>query len=213
MTEMNEAAIFECCRKVWQSEADSLACLIKMMDPDGLAAVVKLLANCKANKSRILTTGVGTSGAAAKKIAHTLSCIEIPAFFLSPADGVHGALGALQPGDTLIAISKGGGTEEIIKILPAIKSKGAKLIGVTENESSKLAQASDLLLKVRVEKEPDPFNMLATASTLAVIAVFDAIAVVLMEYTGYTKEQFLVIHPGGAVGQRLLHQKGGINTK
>lgn len=201
---MDREQIFEQVKYVWTTEAASVENLKNTVDLQAVASVIELIAGCKNNKGRVLTAGVGTSGAAAKKIAHSLSCVEIPAFFLSPADGVHGALGALQSDDVVIAISKGGGTEEIMKIVPAVKAKGAKLIGITENENSGLAEASDLLIKVKVDKEPDPFNMLATASTMAVIAVFDAIAISLMYYTGYKKEQFAVIHPGGAVGERLI---------
>jgi D-arabinose 5-phosphate isomerase GutQ len=110
----------------------------------------------------------------------------------------------VQRGDVVIAISKGGQTREIVNLLPAIQAKRAFLIGVTENADSVLARHSDLLLRVTVEREPDAFNMLATSSTLAVIAVFDAVCIALMEVTGYTKSQFALIHPGGTVGDRLL---------
>lgn len=199
--------IYEVMQGVWTNESNAIDNLKKTVDLKKMVLVIEMLAKCKANRGRILTTGVGTSAAAAKKIAHTLSCIEIPSFFISPVDGVHGALGAVQADDVVIAISKGGGTEEILKIVPAIKTKYAKLIGVTENENSKLALESDIVLKVKVEKEPDPFNMLATSSTMAVIAVFDAIAIALMDYTQYRKEQFAIIHPGGAVGERLLKEE------
>ena len=192
---------------VWSVEANSISNLKNVIDFNALESVIEILCECKQNKGRVVTVGVGTSGVAARKVAHTLSCIEIPSFFLSAADGVHGALGALQKGDVVVAISKGGGTEEILKILPAVSTKGAKLIGVTEKDDSPLAKASDVTFKVTVEREPDPFNMLATASTMAVIAAFDAVAIALMQYTGYRKEQFAVIHPGGAVGERLIKGK------
>jgi D-arabinose 5-phosphate isomerase GutQ len=144
--------------------------------------------------------------AAARKIAHSLCCVERPAAFLSPGDAVHGGLGLVQPGDVVIAISKGGNTREILNLLEAVRAKQAFLVAVTENPGSALARLSDLLLKVRVEREPDTFNMLATASTMAVLAVFDAVCIALMERTGYTREQFAVIHPGGAVGDRLLER-------
>jgi KpsF/GutQ family protein len=204
---MNRDQMWEHIQQVWTVEANSVENLKETIDQNAIAAVVELLAECKNKNGRVLAAGVGTSGAAARKIAHSLSCIEVPAMFLSPADGVHGALGAVQKGDVVIAISKGGNTEEIMKIVPSIKAKGARLIGVTENENSKLAQASDLLLKVKVEKEPDPFNMLATASTMAVIAAFDAVAIALMYETGYSRDQFAVIHPSGAVGERLVTNK------
>lgn len=116
---------------------------------------------------------------------------------------MHGGLGLVQPEDVVIAISKGGNTREIVSLIPSIRTKGARLIGVTENGNSVLAQGADLWLEVRVEREPDPFNMLATASTLAVLAVFDAVCIAVMQMTGYTREQFVLIHPGGAVGERL----------
>ena len=204
----NKQHIWEKVQNVWTIESESVKKLKDTMDPEAIAAAIEIIVACKNSKGRVVTTGAGTSGVAAKKITHTLSCVEIPSLFMSPADAVHGAMGALQQGDVFIAISKGGNTEEIVKLIPAIKAKGAKLIGVTENEKSKLGQASDVVLKVAVEKEPDPFNMLATASTMAVIATFDAMAVALMEITGYKREQFAIIHPGGAVGERLLNKEG-----
>jgi KpsF/GutQ family protein len=187
--------------QVWRAEAAAIAALEHVVDSEAFRRCVAALADCR---GRILTTGCGTSAAAAKKIAHSLCCIERPAAFLNPTDAVHGGLGLVQPGDVVIAISKGGGTRELLNLVPACKTKRAFLIAVTENPDSPLARAADLLLRVKVEREPDPFNMLATASTLAVIAVFDAVCVALMHLTGYTREQFAVIHPGGAVGERLL---------
>jgi D-arabinose 5-phosphate isomerase GutQ len=113
----------------------------------------------------------------------------------------------LQREDVLILITKGGNTMEVVNLIHACKEKGAYLIGVTENPDSILAKQADLLLKVKVRAEPCPFNMLATASTMAVIAVFDAICIALMNTTGYTREQFALIHPGGAVGERLMQTK------
>jgi KpsF/GutQ family protein len=192
---------------VWEQEAVSIRILKDKVDTGVITRIVDIIANCKKNNGRVITAGVGTSAAAAKKIAHTFSCIEIPSFFLSPGDSVHGALGSVQKGDVVIAVSKGGGTREVLNMLPAVKSKKAVLIGVTENMDSELAKTSDIVLKIEVEREPDPFNMLATASTMVIIAVFDAISIVLMETTGYKKEQFALIHPGGAVGERLAKKE------
>ena len=182
-------------------EANSIANLINTISYESVLDAVKLIGDCK---GKVIVAGCGTSAAAARKIAHSLCCVERPSCYLNPADAVHGALGLLQKDDIFILISKGGNTREILSMIPACKTKGAKLIGVTENPDSALAGESDILLKIKVDKEPCPFNMLATASTMAVIAVFDAICIALMHYTGYTKEQFAVIHPGGAVGDRLL---------
>jgi len=186
---------------VWSVGARELDRLAATIDRNALVRCVETIALCR---GRIVTSGAGTSAAAARKIAHSLSCIERPAFFLEPSDAVHGALGSVQPGDVAILISKGGGTGEVVRLLPGLKAKQAFIVGVTENEGSQLARESDLVLKVRVEAEADEFNMLATTSTMAVVAVFDAICVALIARTGYTREQFAVIHPGGAVGERLL---------
>lgn len=184
-------------------EAESIARLTQELDQDTVLAVAKALMSCK---GKVILSGCGTSAMAARKIAHSLSCIEIPALFLSPADAVHGALGVLQQEDILILISKGGNTQELVNLIPACKTKGALLIGVSENPASVIARQADIYLKVKVAQEPCCFNMLATASTLAVIATFDAICIALMQMTGYTREQFAVIHPGGAVGERLLNK-------
>jgi KpsF/GutQ family protein len=162
--------------------------------------VVKLIMDCK---GKIITTGCGTSAAAAKKIAHTLSCIECPALFLSPSDAVHGGLGVVQKQDIVVVFSKGGETQEINNIIPSCKVKGATIIAITESEDSYIARGADALLKIKISKEPDDFNMLATSSILATIAVFDAICIAITRFRGYTKEQFAVIHPGGKVGNNL----------
>lgn len=188
-------------RRCIEMEAASVAKLLQDMNEDAVLATANAIADCK---GRIILSGCGTSAMAAKKIAHSLNCIERPALFLTPSDAVHGGLGVVQPGDIVILVSKGGGTKELVNLLPACKTKHATVIAVSENPESVLAQNADIYLKVKVDREPCRFNMLATASTMAVIAMFDAICIALMQMTGYTKEQFAVIHPGGAVGDRLL---------
>lgn len=185
---------------VWDTGAKEIARLTGNVDRQVLVRCVEILAACR---GRIVTMGCGTSAAAARKVAHSLSCIERPAFFLIPSDAPHGGLGAVQQGDVAILFSKGGGTIELRNLLPSLKAKKVTLITATENPDSPLARESNLVLKIKVEREADSFNMLATTSTMAVVAVFDAICIVLMEYMGYTREQFAVIHPHGAVGDRL----------
>jgi len=200
----SEKQLWDKALHVWTTGSQELSALRDHVNPQTFIECLKAIAGCK---GRIVTSGAGTSAAAARKIAHSLSCIERPAFFLSPADAVHGGLGSVQKGDVAVLISKGGGTREIINLIQPLKAKEVFIIGVTENEESVLARNADLMLKVKVEREADPFNMLATTSTMAVVAVFDAICIALMEHTGYTREQLAVIHPGGAVGERL--GKGG----
>jgi KpsF/GutQ family protein len=189
---------------VWDNAAKEISRLASSVDRSAMARCVEMLAACR---GRIVTMGCGTSAAAARKVAHSLSCIERPAFFLSPSDAPHGALGAVQPGDVVLLFSKGGGTRELQDLVPSLKAKKVALVTATENEDSVLARQSDLVLKVKVEREADAFNMLATTSTMAVVAVFDAICIALMEHTGYTREKFAVIHPHGAVGDRLTGGK------
>lgn len=201
---MTDSEILSEINRCLTMEAESIAALRQSLEQEAVLAAAKALMNCK---GKVILSGCGTSAMAARKVAHSLSCIEIPALFLSPADAVHGALGVLQREDILILISKGGNTQELVNLIPACKTKGALLIGVSENPESVIAGQADIYLKVKVEQEPCRFNMLATASTLAVIATFDAICIALMQMTGYTREQFAVIHPGGAVGERLLNKR------
>ena len=199
---MTDQEVLSEVRRTIREEAESLQKLADRIDETSVLKAAKALQNCK---GKVILTGCGTSGMAAKKIAHTLSCIEVPALYMSPADAVHGDLGVLQKDDILVLISKGGNTSELLALIPACKTKQALLIGVSENPESRIARSADIYLEVKVDREPDRFNMLATASTLAVISLFDAICIALTQMTGYTREQFAVIHPHGAVGERLLN--------
>ena len=187
--------------RVLDTEATALRRLKDTLPMPVMVSIVHDLANCR---GKIIISGCGTSAMAARKIAHSLNCIERPAAFLSPSDAVHGGMGLLRAEDILILISKGGNTSELISMIPVCRAKKATLIGVSENTDSVIARQADIFLPIHIEREPCPFNMLATASILAVISAFDAICIALMRYMNYTKEQFSVIHPGGAVGERLI---------
>ncbi len=182
------------------AEIEALKTMKSSLSVSQIESTVKTINNCG---GKVLLSGCGTSAMAAKKIAHSLCCIDIPAAFISPSDAVHGGLGIIQADDVVIMISKGGNTKEIINMIPACKSIKSTLIGVTENPYSALGMEADIQLVIKVEKEACKFNMLATSSTLAVISVFDAICIALMELRGFTKKRFAVIHPNGAVGERL----------
>lgn len=183
-----------------RTESDALSELASNYRIDQVQHVIDAIQACT---GKVVTSGCGTSGTAARKIAHTLSCVECPALFLEPADAVHGGLGVVQPGDVVILFTKGGQTEEMTSLIKPCQEKGAVVIGVTQNADSDLGRMSDILLEVRIGSEPDPFDMLATASILAVLAMFDAITIELMQRRRFTKAQFALIHPGGAVGKRL----------
>lgn len=180
------------------------ATITKLKETVDMEILTTLVHKIGEKKGKVIVSGCGTSGVGAKKIVHSLSCVSIPAVYLNPADAVHGSMGIITGDDIVILISKGGNTIELTNLLDSIKAQKPYIVGVGENEASTIGQAADLFINVSVEQEPDRFNMLATASTLAVISVFDAVCIALMTYTAFTKEQFGINHPGGAVGDRLL---------
>ncbi len=173
---------------------------LKGLDKGLLRQAARVLADCK---GVVHTSGCGTSAMAAQKVAHSLCCVEIHAAYLNPSDAVHGGLGRLKTGDVIIFFSKGGNTNELVGMVDTCKAKDVTIITVSEDPRSSLARCADVYLPVKVDREPCPFNSLATASTLAEIAVFDAICILLMYRAGYSREAFLLIHPGGAVGEKL----------
>jgi D-arabinose 5-phosphate isomerase GutQ len=185
------------------TEAKAILDILAYLDEESFAKAVNAI--CKSE--RIITCASGSSGIAAKKLAHSLCCVERPAKFMSPAEAVHGGLGCVQQGDTVIMVSRGGKTVELLPIIDVVKKKKATLVAVTENVDSPLALNADILIPMHIEKETDRLNVMATASFVATIAIFDAIIVAVMEETDYKKEQFALIHPGGAVGELLKQYK------
>jgi len=165
---------------------------------------VELLAR---TKGRVVLTGVGKSGLICKKIAATLSSTGTPAFFLHPTDAAHGDLGMLRGEDTVIAVSNSGETEELLTIIPLIKSFGIPVIAITSNPKSSLARLSDIVLDLKVEKEACPLNLAPTTSTTLTLALGDAIAAALMKKKGFKAEDFARFHPGGKLGIRLSKVK------
>ena len=180
-------------------ESDSILATRDAIDPSVFAQAVDILSAAP----RIGTTGCGHSGIACMHFAHSLCCIERPARFLSPAEAVHGASGFLKEGDVLVWASRGGKTDELFSILDICRTKKVTVIGVTENLDSPLAQLSDVIVPMKVTAETDRYNSQGTSSFTALSAVFDALQTAVIEETGYQNEQFALIHPGGAVGERL----------
>ncbi|ROR07879.1 SIS domain-containing protein [Erwinia sp. JUb26] len=184
----------------WQTYRQALTALETELDRPQWQAVLDALATCR---GKIAVTGIGTSGIAARKIAHMLACIEHPAIWLSAADAAHGDIGFLREGDVLIMLSRGGNSDELTRLLPTVKAKNTTLIAVTENAASAIAQQADLLLLMPKSQEVDPLQMLATTSIISVLAVFDAMVAALMSRSGYSKETLQAVHPGGNVGKVL----------
>lgn len=173
--------------------------MLNYFDEEAFSKAVELLANAE----RIGASGCGHSGIICRHFAHLMCCIERPARFISPAEAVHGATGYLQEGDVCLFASRGGKTKELMPIVDICKAKGVKIITVTENMESPLAEAADVVLKQYVNRETDRYNAQGTTSTTALCMIFHALQAALIEETDYKNEQFALIHPGGAVGERL----------
>ena len=187
-------------RKVLETEMKSIGDLIKKLNNNYVMAV-ELMFECK---GRVVVSGIGKSGLIGRKIASTLASTGTPAFFLDPAEGVHGDLGMIMNGDIALLISNSGETEEILKISPNLKKIGMKIILLTGKPNSSLAKLSDIVLDVGVEKEACPLNLAPTASTTTTLATGDALAVALLEKRGFKPEDFAFLHPGGTLGKKLL---------
>ena len=183
-------------------EAECIREMKEYFNEEAFAKAVELLAKAP----RIGTTGCGHSGIICQHMSHLMCCIERPSRFISSAEAVHGATGFLQSGDVMIFASRGGKTRELLPIVEICKKKQVSIITVTENLDSPLAQAADVVLKQHVNRETDKYNAQGTTSTTALCMIFHALQAALIEETGYQAEQFALIHPGGAVGERLNHK-------
>ncbi|MBS1246719.1 MAG: D-arabinose 5-phosphate isomerase [Proteobacteria bacterium] len=187
-------------RAVIELEAEALSALVPRLNED-FARACRLILD---SQGRVVVTGMGKSGHIGGKIAATLASTGTPAFFVHPGEAQHGDLGMIQPQDVVIAISNSGETGEILTILPIIKRMGAKLIALTGNPKSSLAQQADAHLDAGVAKEACPLNLAPTSSTTAALALGDALAVALLKTRNFTPEDFARSHPGGKLGRRLL---------
>jgi len=167
------------------------------------AQAVDLVLRCGESHGRVVVTGMGKSGIIAQKIAATLSSTGSPALFLHPAEAVHGDLGVLMPGDVVIALSASGETEEILRLLATLKRKGDALISFCCDLSSTLAVASEVALDCSVEREACGLNLAPTASTTAMLALGDALAIAVSLRKGFKAEDFADLHPGGKLGKKL----------
>ena len=195
----------ESMKQILEQEVESLAKLPEELDLEVVDQIVALLLKVKETGHKVLIAGCGTSGAAAKQIAHIMNVVMIPCFFLSPTGAIHGDLGAVSKDDVVILITKGGQTPALLDYVEPCKTAGATLIAVTENPESELAKGSDIILKIKVDKEADPWGLVASTSSIAVMTIWDAIILATVPHSGFTKEDFLRIHAGGAVGVKLTN--------
>ena len=187
-------------KRVLGIEARAIASLIDRLD-HRFAEAVDLLYACA---GKVVVSGMGKSGLIGQKIAATLAGTGTPAFFVHPAEGIHGDLGMLSRRDTLIAISNNGETEEILKLLPFMKRLNIPVIAMTGKVQSTLAKNSEIVLDVSVGEEACPMGLTPTASTTAALAMGDALAIALLQKRGFKEQDFAQFHPGGTLGRRLL---------
>ncbi len=195
-----DVVILEEAKRVIRVEAEALLALAESLNGE-FAKAVDLIMSAQ---GRVVVTGMGKSGIICQKIASTFSSTGTPAFFLHPAEGIHGDLGMIMKGDVVIAVSNSGETEEVIRILPVIKRIGAKLISMSGNAASTLAKAADVFLEIAIKEEACPLGLAPTASTTATLAMGDALAVALLVTRGFKAEDFALFHPGGALGKKLI---------
>lgn len=187
-------------RKVLQTEASAILALVPRLD-ERFARAVSLLHECK---GRVILTGMGKSGIICQKIAATLASTGTPAFFLHPAEAIHGDLGVIRSDDVVVALSYSGETGEVLRLLESIKRLGAKIVAITGNASSSLGKAADVSLDCSVTQEACPLNLVPTASTTAALAMGDALAMALLTEKGFKEEDFAHLHPGGELGKKFM---------
>ena len=189
----------EMAKKAYLTESECILKMLDYFDEEVYSKAVELLKNAP----RIAAAGCGHSGIMCQHFTHLMCCIERPARFISPAEAVHGGTGYLQEGDVMVLASRGGKTQELMPILDICKKKGVKVITITENTESPLALGADVVIKQYVNKETDKYNCQGTTSSVSLAVIFHVLQTALIEETDFQNESFAIVHPGGAVGERL----------
>ena len=198
----------EIARKVLEIEARALAELVDRLD-QSFNQALEILFSCR---GRVVVTGMGKSGLIGQKISATFSSTGTPSFFLHPAEALHGDLGSLVRNDVLVALSYGGETEELLRLLETVKRLAIPLITLTGNKNSTLAVASDAVIDVGIRQEACPLGLAPTASTTAMLAMGDALAMALLEKRGFKEEEYAALHPAGRLGVKLRRVENVMHT-
>ena len=199
-TSEQSARLIERAVEVLRIESTAIAALESRIGSD-FARACEIILGCR---GRVVVSGIGKSGHVGRKIAATLASTGTPAFFVHPTEASHGDLGMITPEDVFLALSNSGSTQELLAIVPLVKRRGARLVAITGNAASPLAELADAHLDAAVEREACPLNLAPTASTTAALALGDALAVALLDARGFGPDDFASSHPGGALGRRLL---------
>lgn len=186
-------------KQAYITEYECIREMLNYFDENVYCDAIQLLKSAE----RIGTIGCGHSGIICQHFAHLMCCIDKPAKFISPAEAVHGGTGFLQKGDVCVFASRGGKTKELLPVLDICKKKDVKIITITENMKSPLAEGADVVIKQYVNRETDKYNCQGTTSSTALAVIFHVLQTALIEETDFKNEQFALVHPGGAVGERL----------
>lgn len=192
-------------RRVFDIEIAALQAVRAQIDAQFSRAVEAIVQSLR-RRRKIIVIGVGKSGNIGTKVAATLTSTGSTSVLLSPSDALHGDLGVVNDGDVILALSYSGETEELIRILPALKRFDVKIIAITAQISSSLAKHSDIVLCAKVPKEACPFNLAPTSSTTAMLVLGDALAMTVLEMRGFKEKDFARFHPGGSIGRTLLNK-------
>ncbi|RMF25022.1 MAG: KpsF/GutQ family sugar-phosphate isomerase [Deltaproteobacteria bacterium] len=201
-------ATLESARRVLDIEAEAIARCAEKLD-ERFVRAVEFVLDCR---GRVVVTGMGKSGLICRKIAATLASTGTSALFLHAAEAIHGDLGMFARGDLCLAVSNSGTTRELLALLPAIKRLQLPLIAITAHPQSPLAEAADVVLDLALAREACPLDLAPTASTTATLALGDALAVAVLERRGFSERDFALLHPGGALGRKLLRVRDVMHT-
>jgi len=197
--------IVEYAREVIRAEAEAVAQLPARLN-GGFARAVEMVLACP---GRVVVTGMGKPGFIAQKISATFASTGTPSLYLHPAEALHGDLGRLVPGDLVLALSNSGETDELLRLLPAVRRLGAPIVALTSGARNSLADRADVVLEIGPVPEACPLGLAPTASTVALLAMGDALAMAVQHRRGFSPEQFASLHPGGALGRQLLRVRTG----
>jgi len=200
--------IVEYAREVIRAEAEAVAQLGARLN-GGFARAVEMVLACP---GRVVVTGMGKPGFIAQKISATFASTGTPSLYLHPAEALHGDLGRLVPGDLVLALSNSGETDELLRLLPAIRRLGAPIVAMTSGMRNSLADQADVVLEIGPLPEACPLGLAPTASTVALLAIGDALAMAVQHKRGFSPEQFASLHPGGTLGRQLLRVRDVMRT-
>ena len=196
-----DSPLIESVQRTLSEQGQALTALSQQLDAGQYAVALKMMLECKGH---VILSGMGKSGHVGRKMSATMASTGTPSFFIHPAEAFHGDLGMITPYDLLILISASGETDEILKLIPSLKSFGNRIVAITNNGQSTLAKHADAVLELHMASEACPNNLAPTTSTTLTIAIGDALAIALMEKRHFRSDDFARYHPGGSLGRRLL---------